>query len=243
MGRRLFWAGLLLSMGTLLTAPSHAVIVPAEREWEGGLQLGGAIILGDDADFLTDSMAVSIFVVKRTSPLLAWGLEIGNSAGHNLKGTLADLKGQVSDLDGDGIGDDLNPDTSTKLGYLWLSPILKIGYEDADTGGGLRPFAVFGVGRYFVTTSGGSITYSGTTSTGISLKVTTPPSGPQKGDYWGFNLGGGFTLMVRDNIEFGADLRYHNIIMPYNSGQFLLPAARFSFIFGGGGVKEEAKGN
>lgn len=173
------------------------------------------------------------------TPLTAAGLEIGQSSSNSLKGGIGDILGQDTDLDGDGILDPLSLTSTSKLSTLWITPIFKFGYSNEDAEGGLRPYAIIGAGYYQTKAGGGSISYKGRTSTGLTLTRTVPVSSAGAGDSIGYNLGVGFTVLITKKFELGGDFRFHQTFTGDNETQLFFPAARMTYLFGRAPKKDD----
>lgn len=224
----------VLALLTLLFRPGlaqEAVPDSRERDREIGLNLGQAIIVGNEADRLTDSMSMALFFFKRVDSHLLAGVELGQSFKHALKGVFSE--DQLGDIDvpPDGKKDSLAFQSGAAVKVLWFTPMLKISFIDEDVKGDFRPYALLGGGFYNVTNKAGTATLSGRTSAGADASRTPFAIASKSENNVGFNVGAGFIAVMGPNFELGGDLRYHYVLSGAAGLRFLLPAARFSYQF------------
>lgn len=219
---------------TILVGPSlaqEAVPDSKERDREIGLNLGQAMIVGNEADRLTDSLSMALFYFKRLDSHWLAGIELGQSFKHVLKGVLSEE--QLGDIDTpqDGKKESLAFKSGAAVKVIWVTPMLKISFLDEDIKGDFRPYALLGGGFYNVTNKAGVATLSGRTSVGANAATTPFAIASNSDNALGFSIGGGFIALAGPNFELGGDLRYHYVLSGAAGLRFLLPAARFTYQF------------
>lgn len=202
-------------------------------EGEYVLTLGQSIILGDEADFLTDSLSFSLGYFRRFSLHHQIGAELGLSQGHVMKGHIG--PGDLGDIDQpqDGRADSLAFTSGLKTKILWFTPVVKIGKAWEESHRFLLPYLIIGAGLYDVRHNGGGITVTGTTSAGAVLDKAPQTIAKAADQYFGANFGGGFTISMTDRLELSGDLRYHLVLRGSETLQFMFPGARLNYRFGG----------
>lgn len=218
----------LLVLGALPALAREEGQIP---NYEVGLGLGQAIILGRQADRLSDSPAVYLYWMRRYDSGMMGGIEIGQTIGSTIKGRLAAEAPQDLDRPPDGANDNVNFKSSLKSTTFWFTPQIKIGKSDEESGSSVRPYAVFGGGYYNIKNKAGTATLSGRTSGGVDVTGTKVAIRKNGDNYFGVNLGGGFLAHLFTNVELAADIRYHYLIAGSESRQFFFPAARFNILF------------
>lgn len=224
---KLLLGGLVIVLA--LGAPSAVSAEQPLREFS--LNLGQAIVVGDEASRLADSVAFSMAYIKRLRTNFSAGFELGQTFGHSVRGKLSER--DLGDLDKpkDGKPDSANFTTGTKATILWLTPVFRIGKSDEDAKDNLRSYIMLGGGYYITKSKAATAKLSGKSSAGTDLSDTPFPIGKTSNNDLGLNFGGGFVVKLGNRFEMGGDLRYHYIFAPNDSLQLMFPSAHFGFLF------------
>jgi hypothetical protein len=221
---------LLLAALLALAAPARAREEGNIPDYEAGLGLGQAIIIGNQADRLTDTPALYLFWMRRFDSGIWGGAELGYTFGSTMKGRLTTQAPQNLDFALDPT-DNVYFTSKVKSNTLWFTPQIKLGVSDEESSRSWRPYAVFGGGYYGVSNKAGKATLSGRAAGGLNVTGREITLAKRSDHLFGFNLGGGFVAHLFTNIELAADVRYHYLLSGDNSQQFLFPAARFNLLF------------
>jgi hypothetical protein len=215
----------------------------AESSMEVNVNPGYAIPIGDSADFLGNSPALDGSVFFKVAPWLKAGLQ----AGYIFGSRFAAHKAGVNQLDNDvdGIPDtNLTFTSDVDFQILHVEPAFKVGKILHAGGVRWEPYFTAGGGPYWIHNTAGTVNFHGTTSGGIPLAaphsagvILVPLQdsvmvGSGTDFNLGFDVGGGLSCLLTDNVVIGADLLYRQIIYQDAADlQFLIPSLRLAFEF------------
>ncbi|MBI5211003.1 MAG: outer membrane beta-barrel protein [Elusimicrobia bacterium] len=231
--RRAVSLGIPVLLALVGAGPSRADM----GKWEVGFTPGWAMPIQRTGDFMKKSYNMQFSGTYQIHEWFAVGAEGGYSAGHALGGKMTDIDW---DSPADNTPDSLKFESSSKLYWINLTPVVKIGkwieFEELL----YRPYIVFGMGLYHFFYKAGWNKIDGYTSAGrhISEQAVGQDARPQTG--FGGNIGCGIDQQVFESFHVGIDVRIHHAFSVADFTRdgtadddfdFIIPALRFYYVF------------